>query len=330
MNSVQELLVYCERFADRSIRSLPGNNGRSLIVDKAIGAIWVPIDASDGWRSDCTLAPSDATSWNLEKPYDELFANWQLAHPDEYSSMKIALSAFRSVREDGRTLELDFRRTAWSQVRAFQEAVERGTHERLTAPLMKYHFDIQHCPFPNIAVVHAIVVTSDAHIVATQRSQTMQYHPLTWSISLEEGLKEADFATNEDPVKVATTRGIAEELTGDNDLTLDEFTILSVAVEYPILNPAIVTFSKIDVDSATLTSHWSSLKAVSKEPEVVSLHFIPCASNEIAGFFSQGDQNFLRAKGPMEALHPTSRYRLLLSMLYRFGLEQTLSALKAQ
>lgn len=328
MTRFRELLSILEERKLPSVPSISSRQSDFLIVGKAIGLLSVPNHSEIGWRSSSTVVPTRESQWKLEPPFDPLVTTWLDQHPDEFSGSKLALANFGLIENDRTRVELVFRQTTWSQVRAFQEAIELGNHRSLTDPLMKYHFDFSHCPVPNIAVVHAIVETNDNKILATQRSEHVQYHPLTWSFSLEEGLKLDDFSRGDDPIKVATARGIAEEVSGESPIRLEEFAILAIALEYPILNPAIITFAKIDRHSSSISSYWTELNRNQEKPEVKAIQFIPFAKAEVSKLLIGSQTNVAENSQTITNVHPTSFYRLLLAMLHRFGLEETVEALK--
>ncbi|MEO3807918.1 hypothetical protein ABGB17_02835 [Sphaerisporangium sp. B11E5] len=91
------------------------------------------------------------------------------------------------------SLNISLAPTTWSESRSFHIALER---DPLRLSRGRDGAWIEPVPLggtvlPGIAVVHGIVLTSDAQVLFAQRNPKVGYAPLHWSASFEEQLQSA-------------------------------------------------------------------------------------------------------------------------------------------
>jgi hypothetical protein len=179
--------------------------GRALIVDGAIELIRHP-DSRRGWSPDQIEVTVDRTKWPLSGSAQQALEVWQRAHPTERSDPKLAVRSFATIT-NGERIRCVLQATDWKDVMAAQErVVSADEHAWLTElPLRP--------AFPNIAVVHVVVVTADRRVLLGQRSAKVHFHPSQWTASFEEGLALEDAAHGGAIFHAAALRGAAEELT---------------------------------------------------------------------------------------------------------------------
>jgi len=299
-----------------------------LAVDRAIDLSQSVRGSSSFWELVYRPELSEDSIWSLPDYLSQLRDDWLRNHPDEISGAKMAIAGISTDLQTDSTVSVVLRRTNWREVRAFQEAVETHSRPDLTYPLMHHHFDFRGCPVPNIAVAHCIVETSDSMFLVTQRSPSVRYHPRHWSVSLEEGLSFYDLEADQDILEAATVRGVREELGIDVQNLVEGFDVLGVLVEFPILNPALVTFLRIDCSASQIRRSWKNLCQRSDSvPEVIALSFLPVQLESLIREWRSTVPSPQRESGTPGPWHPTSRFRLLVAMIHCFGVEDVVDVL---
>src|SRR5689334_1892961 len=94
---------------------------------------------------------------------------------------------FTSLMHQSNALVVTLAPTTWSSAKRFHTAVQRDPAWASKLPdggwitPMPFGHQLQ----PGIAVVHAIITTSDGKVIAAQRSAETGYAPLHWSVSFE-------------------------------------------------------------------------------------------------------------------------------------------------
>ncbi len=183
-------------------------------------------------------------------------------------------------------------------------------------------------PFPNMAVIHGILETSDDMLVLTQRARDMHYHPLHWSASFEEGLSVSDLASANMTFHTAAARGVKEELLFEETVGPTTFRLLAVIGEFRYLNPAIVAYARIPYRSSDLLERRSREHRDRTEDEVAELRFVPLDPRSLARLVVAKTFPVPEEGNAGNPWHPTSRYRLLSAMVHRFGEQATVEALR--
>ena len=242
--------------------------------------------------------------WDLPAPLAGLADDWDRSHPDERSDPKLALRSVRST-PDGRLL-CRMQSTTWRTVRALHEGPPRRDSELLTC-------NADGCDFllPNIAVVHVVVTTADGWVLTFRRGEHSHYHPGRWSATYEEGLAPEDLS-NGGVLQNTSYRGLIEEL-GVQDVAIptDAFRVLSVVLERPIGNPAIVVAATLPLKLGDLTT-----RCASDELDVSSLRPVRLEAEALSMAIAGAP---IESQSPRAEWHPTARYRLLIALARAFG-----------
>jgi hypothetical protein len=148
--------------------------------------------------------------------------------------------------------------TTWTSARRFHAAVQRDPAWATKLPDGRCTKPV---PFgdqllPGIAVVHAIILSSDRQVIAAQRSRETSYAPLHWSVSFEEQLSEQDFGHAEDAFTAAARRGFEEEF-GADGLALEVTPVASV-MQVDLLNLGIVMVLRAAMTAGEIRDSWHS------------------------------------------------------------------------
>lgn len=180
---------------------------------------------------------------------------------------------------------------------------------------------------PNIACVHAVATTSDNMLIVGLRRRNLDYHGHKWSVSFEEQVWEEDQQepNDKDLPFNAAARGANEEFLGrGSKIVLKEnVRLLSLFLEYSILNLTYCAHVEIPLSFQDLVHRWRDAHA---DPEFEDLQPVSCDLEPLAGMLLS-ERCPLGLDGPGGgAWHPTSRYRLLKFMLYKWGYDNVVAS----
>ncbi len=269
-------------------------------------------DYQNGWSADEIKVSYSPDSWHLPNGLGYLREEWDRLHPNERSDPKVALREIQ-INQD-HTLVCRLQATAWREVRPLH-----------VWPRFEENALVQHQTggykmlLPNIGVVHVVASTRDGWILAFRRSSIVHYHPGTWSATYEEGLAPDDISTNQVFQRTAL-RGFTEEVSSQACIVpLEAFHVVSVVLERPLGNPAVVVRADLPISLAELPAHRPS-----DELDTTSLVSIPIDQIHLRDILSSPIFKFASHVGKW---HPTSRYRLLVAIAHFFGEDAAADAL---
>lgn len=155
---------------------------------------------------------------------------------------------------------------------------------------------------PGIAVVHCLLVTADRKVVLAQRPPNTPHAPGRWSASYEEQITGSDFShTSIDAASAAAVRGLREEFAVEASAA--DTTIVSVLMEMPILNPAIVVIVRCQATYQQIEDTWGRHQREGHHDEIAGLRAVELSEDRLRSTALAWEQ---------ERLHPTSALRLLL------------------
>ena len=268
-------------------------------------------DYKHGWSAVEISTAYSPDSWCLPSGLSHLREEWDRHHPNERSDPKVALREIH-VNED-HTLFCRLQATAWREVRPLHMGPKFDEDS-----LVRSKSDGYEMLLPNIGVVHVIASTSDGWILAFRRSDLAHYHPGTWSATYEEGLAPIDLG---DAVfQRAALRGLTEEIAARAlTVPLEAFRVVSVVLERPLGNPAVVVRANLPFPLAEL-----SAERPSDELDATSLISIPIDRTRLRDILAAPT---LALASPAGIWHPTARYRLLVAMAHFFGEDAAADAL---
>ena len=261
-------------------------------------------DFQHGWSSSNIRIGYSPDSWNLPCELVFLREEWEQRHPNERSDPKVALRDIQINRDH--TLSCQLQACNWREVRPLHEG-----------PKLDKDAFIRSRPngcemlLPNIGVVHVIASTSDGSILTFRRSDLSHYHPGAWSATYEEGLAPDDLGGN-DVFQRAARRGLSEEVAAQlHSVPLEAFRVVSVVLERPLGNPAVIVKVELQITRAELPSTLPS-----NELDETSLVLIPIDLICLRDVITTPSFTFGSYQGEW---HPTARYRLLVAIAHFFG-----------
>jgi hypothetical protein len=148
---------------------------------------------------------------------------------------------------------------------------------------------------------------------------------LHWSISFEEQINQKDIAFGNAALSMAAIRGFQEEYSYDRNIAPDNARTLGVFLEYGILNIGFCIFLESPLTFDELYTNWNSrTKDTWENVDLMGASFT--LSNITRFLQSPRFENVM--EGKVGNFHPTSKYRLLLAALHRFGLDAVKDALE--
>jgi pyrimidine deaminase RibD-like protein/isopentenyldiphosphate isomerase len=267
----------------------------------------------EGWAiSQVQLDHSDVTPFGLprehEQPYQQYFEEEYNRQRFVDDGEKFMVAQNPIAFSDSPTLSLETRLTRYSQVQFYCDRVAKVSSQRdalirdLINQSLRTHFAHALC-------LHLVVVTADSRILLTKRSPKVKYHPGTWSCSIEENLNRADLKDGPSAtVCNLGKRALFEELgLDDSKYHIGNFRILSVFLESDILNISLCGYVELRLDSSAVGDMLQDLPRTDKE--FTEWSFIDFERSQLL-------REIFR---PTHTYHPTSGYRLLLTLLKQFG-----------
>ncbi|MFE1285840.1 hypothetical protein [Streptomyces sp. NPDC058751] len=310
-----------------------GNRSAKAVIDGAVDLCDSLLTCDQGRPPTVTVRQGGTVRWAADTLTARWHAEWRRRHAGERSGPKVAVHRLRTGGP-GRA-EIETAHTDWGQVQAAQAgflASHGDAHGRTS--FLSALLDGARAPVPNIAAVHGVVETEDGMILLNRRSHLVKYHPLTWSCSFEEGMEPADVAgADSHTFERAAARGIAEEF--GLDVGTDGLTVLGLLGDTGAMSVAAVVHCRIPVPGKRLCTQATAVQAADAW-EHVGCALLPLSPEALAGALlgsarPEGDvspkpSGTGQGHGPV-SWHPTSRYRLLLTMLFRFGRARTAAAL---
>lgn len=298
--------------------------GGHLVLDGAV-ELARPSDMNLGWKASDTRLERTGEMRRLMGQFGEIRDRWLLLHPHEVSQRKVSLHSFHVDLNAGISCSVD--ETEWSEVKPIHDALSRGGAQGLRACLAPYVFDLSESPVPNILGLHGILETSDNMIVVTQRSRSVKYHPLHWSVSFEEQLEPSDLVSGGAAFHAAGSRGVNEEFLFEGAAVPSNCRLLALLIESRILNPAVVAYIRIPFSSDDLLERQRDLPQDREEFEQGKVSFVPGNVEVLARLATSEGFDTANHALDFSPWHPTSRYRLLIAMIHKFGTGRTLEAL---
>lgn len=162
--------------------------------------------------------------------------------------------------------------------------------------------------FPHNLCMHLLVVTQDEKVLITKRSSKVDYYPNYWSCSIEEQFSRVDVegGRRASAVQHWVVRALEEELgLTTMKYSLENVRILSVFLESNILNIGICAIVRLDIDHCELSQIIQALPR--KDYEFTEWDYLDY------------DEMAVELVHPRRRYHPTSRYRMLLGLIHRYG-----------
>lgn len=270
---------------------------------------------SEGWSLDqVEIRVEESKLFNLPEeyklPYREFLARCRKEgrFRDDSENFMLIQNP-RAFSDQPRHLILEVAPACYSYEQFYREVVALSPAKR-EALVEDFVQGSLQAGFPHSLCMHMIIVTNDNRLLLTERSPKVDDHPGTWSVSVEERLSWKDFEddTNSAALNWAS-RLLKEELALDETYYhVDNVRLLSVFLETDILNTAICAYVELQIDASELD---------------VMLRDSPRTDYEFVGapIFLELDKRALLSEllHPRRRYHPTSGYRLLYTLLKRFG-----------
>ncbi|MFF3617110.1 hypothetical protein [Streptomyces sp. NPDC002580] len=279
-----------------------------------------------------TVRPSTSPRWPADTLTARWHADWRERHADEYSGPKVAVHRLRT-RAGGQS-EIEVTPTDWGQVQGAQAGfLALHGHSPGRTAFLSELLSGSRAPVPNITAVHGVIETADNMLVMNRRSHHVNYHPLSWSCSFEEGMEPDDLDADSPAFETAAARGIAEEF--GVQAGRDGLTVLGLLGDIAAMSVAAVVHCRIPVPAESLGIRPKAAR-VPDAWEHTGQVLVPASPESLAGLLlgatvprsATGPAGSDPGQGHASSFwHPTSRFRLLLTMLFRFGRTRTAEAL---
>lgn len=260
-----------------------------------------------GWLITEVQIRHSTTRYSIPQEYKQAYQEYLEKYFAEKrffdDTVKIMLIRNPIAFSDSPTLILETQESLYSQIQFYRENVAVLTSKRdvyIRKAIEELCID-----FPHSLCMHAIIVTQDDKVLLTKRAPKVAYFPGTWSCSVEEQLSLQD-VQEEKPVQKWLERLLKEELgLGTEMYNKDNLRVLSVFLESDILAVSLCAHVVLDLSSKELN---------------VILESLPRTDYEFSEWdFLSYEELLNELFHPNRVYHPTSRYRMLLALIRRFG-----------
>lgn len=240
-----------------------------------------------------------------QKPYQQYFEEYYDEKGFKDDGTKLMLIKNPAAFEDSPSLVLPVKPTRYSVVQFYRDNVATvlAERDRLNCDLIEGSLNAD---FPHSFCMHVIVVTSDRKILVTKRSPKVAYDPRTWSVSIEEQLKDIDVGCEHlgDWGKRTLKEELGLEATAYHK---DNFRLLSIFLEADLLNISMCAYVDLNASEQELDN-------VIRNYPRTDYEFTNWAFVNL-----ERDTLLREIFHPRRAYHRTSRYRMLLTFLKCFG-----------
>ena len=291
-----------------------------------------------GWGDDLTLqhCPNIRDGWPLSKViiYKDDSDKFQMpdSYKNAYSSFfnekyksyefnndgkKYMLTKNPKSFSDADTLELETKLCTYSQTCFYNENI--ATYTSFRNPLIDNAVRSLKINFPHSLCLHMILITSDNMALITERSGKVHWNPNTWSVSIEEQLKDTDFEDSSELVlRNWIKRTLEEELGLETDAyNIENAKLLSVFLEANGLGISLCEYLELNIDSKTLDSIIEGKPRI--DDEFVNWDFLEFTPKNIVNELKNNSYSY----------HPSSGYRMIFGLLKKYGEKEIKKALSS-
>jgi len=193
--------------------------------------------------------------------------------------------------------------TTWTEARQFHQLILTNPRQIIVREDRTW---LEPIPWgtqrlPGLAVVHAIVLTSDDQLLLMQRSSNAKYAPRHWSASFEEQMTKEDFASGASPALQAAARGFYEEF--GLKTSLNTIRELGILLELNLCNLGIIVLIQAPWTAQQIAKRWQEEPRPKDWDEAKAVYAIPIDCTDLDQFMEAIEHKFL-------PLHPTSRLRI--------------------
>ena len=264
-------------------------------------------DLINGWEIKDISIDYDSKEFKIPQEYKDKYDSY---FKDNFKlkgftndGKKYMITNSPSSFSDAKNLNLELQSCRYSQIQFYKDNVICNERNNL----IKTTISGLSISYPHSLCLHLIVITSDRKILTTLRSESVNYYPLTWSVSLEEQLHESDFLDgNHNVLNRWLKRFLIEEVGIDeDDFDISNFRILSVFLESDIMNCSLCGILKLELKSEKLKDIFEVRPKIDKE--FIDWDFL--SYEELIEELKRSTKNY----------HPTSNYRIFMTLLYKFG-----------
>lgn len=276
----------------------------------------------EGWRINRIIVKNSTETFSFNKKYQPKYDHFFTSKYDDYGFVddgkKFMLKSNPISFTDSPTLNMEVVESKYSKNQFYKECIKSECRDSD----LKQFFENERIDFPHSLCLHLIIILNDKNILITKRRNKAGYYPSKWSVSIEEQLDEKDFQDGDaNVITRLVNRTMKEELGIENDeyktyYSLENFRLLSIFLESDIMNISLCGLLKLDLNKTDLNNE------LEKSPrEDIEFNFWDYLSLE------QLKTEFVNPS-KKEDYHPTSRYRMLMALLYELGPKELKKTLK--
>ncbi len=264
-------------------------------------------DLQTGWPVEEVEVVYDGSTFSVPAEDKQGYTQYVAGEPERFKQdgTKYMLVRNPTAFSDAPGLTLEICRTKFSVVRYFQERVItiRPRRDAFLAEAIGNGT----IGFPSSLCMQAAVITKDDRVLVTKRAPKVEYSPNAWSVSVEEQLSPDDLRPGaKGVVKRWAQRLLLEELAVEpRDYDIRNLRLLAVFLEVDLMNCSLAAVLRVNLSSAELKDIIETMPRT--DYEFTEWRFL--SYRELAA----------ELRNPSLLLHPSSGYRIVLSLANRYG-----------
>ncbi len=301
-------------------------SGNVFAAGGAIETLRAPLHT--GWLpNSIQLKVVDANDYPLDHQAVQLLTPYKEKLAGQGRETKYRIALLETIPSTP-MLRIAFAPTTYEESAAFhwslREAAKHGTRQ-VSILKEQWGSELIHPGryyLPGTAVVHVIVTTIDNQVLLCRRSPNTNYHPSHWSASFEEQMNEKDLPFESAAFSSAALRGFQEELVPNHNLKPENVKMLGVFVEYGILNLEFCMQIETSLPLDEIRLFWKT--EARDRWEATAVVGEPFTPENVARLLKS--RTYGQTSNGIDHFHPTSKYRLILAAIHRFGWDTIVNA----
>lgn len=306
-------MSYSKLFADVTVNpEIAGYSGPSVGTSQTLRLC---PDVQQGWLMGETRLHHDRTKFQLPAELAESYKQYFTQHYEEKGferdNVRLMLTDVPlSLSDTTRKLSLKTKESSFSYAQFCKDVIASDQARRISfiAEINR----TEQIRVPHTFALHMIVVTDDNKVLITKRGPNLHWAPNTWSCSIEEQASVDDLGGGVDGTMLKWgKRTLLEELGASDCAYSDEnLRLISVFLESDVLNVSLCGHVVLNISSNQLSD--TIKRKPRKDKEFTAWEYLPCDEDALMS-------EILKPRLGYE-YHPTSGYRLLMTLVKRNGL----------
>lgn len=268
-----------------------------------------------GWLMAETKLHHEATKFVLPQELADSYRRYFSQHYDEKGferdNVRLMLTQIPlSLSDTARRLSLKTKESSFSYSQFCMDVI--ASDQTLRTKFIEEINRTEQVRVPHTFCLHMVVITDDDKVLITKRGPNLHWYPNTWSCSVEEQASIDDLRGGVDGTMLRWgKRALLEELgAGDSSYSDDNLRLISVFLESDVLNMSLCGHIRLNITSDQLSE--TIKRKPRKDKEFTAWEYLEYSDDTLMS-------EILKPRAAY-TYHPTSGYRMLMTLLKRNGL----------